>query len=199
LFASLDIPVLSVTHDQRTATALGDRLAIVREGALEQVGTPSAVLDRPASRFVARFTGTENLFDGTVSERTASGDGVWVQVGEVRFLATTTEAAGLAPGSSVTVCVHPSRVELEPSNGSVDGEVGQANAVTGVVSRSLNEGTEYRVDVDVESGAITLTASVRPTTFERLGIAIGSEIRVLVPPESIHLIPGSAPSGNGLQ
>jgi molybdate/tungstate transport system ATP-binding protein len=42
LFESLDIPMLYVTHDQRTATALGDRLAIVRDGTIEQVGSPSA-------------------------------------------------------------------------------------------------------------------------------------------------------------
>lgn len=201
LFASLDIPVLYVTHDQRTATALGDRLAIVRDGELEQVGEPSAVLDRPASRFVARFTGTENLFDGTVAERTGSGDeeGVWVQVGDARFRTATPDISGSAasavavsesagPGSSVTVCIHPSRVELEPLDASVDGGAEQANAVAGTVARWLNEGNEYRVDVEVEGGALTLTASVRPPTFERLGVDAGPALRVLVPPESIHLI-----------
>jgi len=202
LFASLDIPVLYVTHDQRTATALGDRLAIVRDGDLEQVGSPSAVLDRPASRFVARFTGTENLFEGQVIERSESGEEVWVQVGDVRFRTAAPEVAGSAAsashvsgaadsGSSVTVCIHPSRVELEPLDASVDGGAKQANAVTGTVGRWLNEGNEYRVDVDVEGGALTLIASVRPPTFERLGVDDGSEIRALVPPESIHLIPGS--------
>jgi molybdate/tungstate transport system ATP-binding protein len=192
LFASLDIPVLSVTHDQRTATALGDRLAIVRDGALEQVGTPSAVLDRPASRFVARFTGTENLLEGTVAERTGSGDGVWVQVGDVRFRTTASGAPEAAVrGSGVTVCIHPSRIELEPLDASVDGGAAQANALTGSVARWLNEGNEYRVDVEVEDGALTLTASVRPPTFERLGVDEGSGLRVLVPLESIHLIPAS--------
>jgi len=199
LFASLDIPVLYVTHDQRTATALGDRLAIVRDGSLEQVGAPSAVLDRPASRFVARFTGTENVFEGTVAESVGGGEGVWVQVGDVRFRTSTSDVSGSAasasgvsgaadPGSSVTVCIHPSRVELEPFEASIDGGAEQANIVTGTVDRWLNEGNEYRVDVEVEGG-LTLTASVRPPTFERLGIDAGSELRVLVPPESIHLIP----------
>jgi molybdate/tungstate transport system ATP-binding protein len=189
LFASLDIPVLYVTHDQRTATALGDRLAIVRDGALEQVGTPSAVLDRPVSRFVARFTGTENLLEGTVGERTGSGDAVWVRVGDVRFRTGVSEfSESTVSGSSVTVCLHPSRVELASLDASVDGGTAQANALTGTVARWLNEGNEYRVEVDVEGG-LTLTASVRPPTFERLRVDTGSEIRIFVPPESIHLIP----------
>jgi len=192
LFASLDIPVLYVTHDQRTATALGDRLAIVGDGTLEQVGSPSAVLDRPASRFVARFTGTENLFEGTVAERT--GGDILVRVGDVRFqTAGSTVAESAVPGAAVTVCIHPSRVELEPLDASVDGGAEQANAVTGTVARWLNEGNEYRIDVEV-SGGLTLVANVRPPTFERLGVDIGSEIRVLAPRESIHLIPDSGES-----
>lgn len=182
LFASLDIPVLYVTHDQRTATALGDRIAIVRDGALEQVGTPSAVLTRPTSRFVARFTGTENVFDATVTDRT--GDGATVQFGGVQLQTTTADVAQ----SAVTVCIHPSRVDVEAPY-VADGDR-TANAVSGTVTRWLNEGSEYRVDVDVDAGPLTLTASVRPPTFDRLALERGTAVQVLVPDASIHLIPG---------
>jgi molybdate/tungstate transport system ATP-binding protein len=60
-----------VTHDQRTATALGDGIAIGRDSDLEQVGTPSTVLMRPTSQFAARFTGNVNRLQGTVTDRTA--------------------------------------------------------------------------------------------------------------------------------
>ena len=58
LFADLDIPVIYVTHDQRTATALGDRLAVIRDGAIEQIAIPPRVLSRPETPLVASFTGT---------------------------------------------------------------------------------------------------------------------------------------------
>jgi molybdate/tungstate transport system ATP-binding protein len=177
LFATLDIPVLYVTHDQRTATALGDRVAIVRAGGIEQVGAPSDVLDRPASRFVARFTGTENLFEGRVTGGTALGASV--DFGGLE-LAT---ASSVAEGSPVTAAIHPSRVELEAANSGA----GTTNALAGTVGRWLNEGTGYRVDVDC--GPATLTASVRPPTFERLEVETGSRVRVVVPPEAVHLIP----------
>jgi len=184
LFESLEIPILYVTHDQRTATALGDRIAIVRDGDLEQVGTPSAVLTRPTSRFVARFTGNENLFEAIVTDRTA--DGAMVQSGDVQF---QTIASDVPPGA-VTVCIHPSRVEVVAPY-VADGDR-TANSVTGTVTRWLNEGSEYRVDIEIGAGSLTLTANVRPPTFERLALANGSEVQVLIPQESIHLIPEAA-------
>ncbi|WP_313696243.1 ABC transporter ATP-binding protein [Halorarum halobium] len=182
LFESLDVPILYVTHDQRTATALGDRIAIVRDGSIEQIGSPSRVLDRPASRFVARFTGTENVLEGRVTERT--GDGASVRVGDVPFRTGASDSS-IAPDAPVTVCIHPARVELRAPDGA--GEAEAASAVAGTVDRWVNEGNEYRVDVD--AGSFTITASVRPPTFERLGIDAGAELRVLIPRESIHLIP----------
>jgi molybdate/tungstate transport system ATP-binding protein len=181
LFKSIDIPVLYVTHDQRTATALGDRIAIVRDGTLEQVGSPSTVLTQPTNRFVARFTGNENLFEGTVTDR--SGDGVIVQVGDIQFQTTAPDISA----SAVTVCIHPSRVEVEMPT-LADGD-GATNTVTGTIARWLNEGSEYRVEIEVEAGALTLTANVRPPTFEQLALENGSEIQVLIPQESLHLIP----------
>jgi len=181
LFESLEIPILYVTHDQRTATALGDRIAIVRDGDPEQVGSPSTVLTRPTSRFVARFTGNENLFEGKVTDRTA--DGATVRFGNIQFQTTASDINT----STVTVCIHPSRIEIEAPY-IADGDR-TANAVTGTVSRWLNEGSEYRIDIEIEKGAITLTANVRPPTFERLALENGSEVQVLIPKESIHLIP----------
>ncbi len=195
LFESLDIPILYVTHDQRTATALGDRMAIVRDGTVEQVGSPSAVLTRPTSRFVARFTGNENLFEGTVTGRT--DDGVTVRFGDVQFRTAVPEANTFAVSdvetsavpeahTSVTVCIHPSQVEVRPPTAADGDRTG--NTVTGRVARWLNEGSGYRVEIDVDEG-LTFTANVRPPTFERLGIDVGSELQVLIPPASIHLIP----------
>jgi molybdate/tungstate transport system ATP-binding protein len=184
LFESLDIPILYVTHDQRTATALGDRLAVVRDGDIEQVGTPPTVLNRPASQFVARFVGAENLFNGTVTAQFE--DGVSVQFGDIQFRT----AVSAVSGSPVTVCIHPSRVELDGPSETAG--IRMCNTIMGTVDRWLNEGNEYRVDVETES--MTFTASVRPTTFERLAIETGSELQVSVPPESVHLISNSGAS-----
>jgi len=187
MFASLDIPVIYVTHDQRTATALGDRIAIIRDGGLEQVGPPEDVLKRPESRFVARFTGNENLFDATVTAR--DGENVTVRIEDL----TLRSSADAPVGSSVTACVHPSRVRLDAEalrDGSGrDGPTREENVLAGTVDRWLNEGDEYRVSVDVDAASTSLSVAVPPHTFERLSVEQSSSVRVAVPADAVHLVP----------
>jgi molybdate/tungstate transport system ATP-binding protein len=179
VFDALDIPVLYVTHDQRTATALGDRIAIVRDGRVAQVDAPATVLERPATRFVATFTGTENLFEATVTGRS---DGTTaLRVGDVTLRAESDEAH--TPGAAVTACVPPSRVEL-----CAPGSEGPENALAGTVRRSLNEGSAHRVGVAVAGAPVTVTATVRPPEVDRLALEPGRAARVVVPPGAIHLL-----------
>lgn len=193
LFDSLDIPVVYVTHDQRTATALGDRIAILRDGAFEQVGTPEDVLDRPENRFVARFTGTDNLFDATVTGRD-DGDGtgggtVRLRVGDLRLRATPPTNSAATGG--VTACIRPSRVRLRsPGARASDGDDSSdgENVLRGTVRRWLNEGDAYRVVVDLHDASLSLTARATPHRFERAGIRDGAVVDAVVPPAAIHLI-----------
>ncbi|MFB7009286.1 MULTISPECIES: ABC transporter ATP-binding protein [unclassified Streptomyces] len=78
LFGRLGTTVLAVTHDQGEAFALADRVVVMREGRIAQVGTPLEVWQRPASAFVARFLGFDNVVEATVSGTAA--DTVWGRV-----------------------------------------------------------------------------------------------------------------------
>ncbi|ADJ16553.1 ABC transporter ATP-binding protein [Halalkalicoccus jeotgali] len=180
LFESLTIPIIYVTHDQRTATALGDRMAIFRDGTIAQRGPPSRVLTRPETRFVAQFTGTENLFEGTIV--TASEEDTTVRIGDRTVRASATDSAG----STVTVCIHPSRVSLSLEDSETRPE--SENILPGTVDQWLNEGADYRVDVDIDGAPITIIATIQPAVFDRLAIDTGSPIHVSVPPSAIHLI-----------
>ncbi|MDS0296257.1 ABC transporter ATP-binding protein [Halogeometricum luteum] len=193
LFDSLDIPVVYVTHDQRTATALGDRIAVLRDGTVEQVGTPADVLDRPKSEFVARFTGTDNLFDATVvggaNGRTGDpSDGVTLRVGDLRLRAAVPADAPVA--GDVTACVRPSRVRLRSPSGAPPDEAhpGDENVLRGTVRRWLNEGDGYRVVVDVRGAPASLTARATPHRFEQAEIRDGAGVAAVVPAAAIHLI-----------
>ena len=180
LFTSLEIPVIYVTHDQRTATALGDRTAIFRDGTIEQVGSPMAVINRPTTRFVARFTGNENLFEATVVEQRE--DTTLLRVSNVRLQATAAAAAG----TGVTLCIHPSRVQMHAPSGSDD--LHCENTASGTIDQWLNEGDEYRVEVALDDAPITLTTTIRPSSFDQLPLEAGSSVRVTIPPDAIHLI-----------
>ncbi|WP_330298820.1 ABC transporter ATP-binding protein [Streptomyces sp. NBC_00503] len=72
LFSRLGTTVLAVTHDQGEAFALADRVVVMRDGRIAQAGTPLEVWERPASEFVARFLGFENVVSGIVSGGVAS-------------------------------------------------------------------------------------------------------------------------------
>jgi thiamine transport system ATP-binding protein len=99
----LSITTLYVTHDQAEALAISDRVAVMREGRIEQVATPERLYRQPATRFVARFVGDNNLFDGTVD-----GDGVRVEGTDVTLpLPPETDRVD---GTTVTVGVRPEAI-----------------------------------------------------------------------------------------
>lgn len=179
LLPSLEIPVVYVTHDQRTAATLGDRLAIFRDGGVEQVGPPSRVFRQPATEFVARFTGNENLFDATVS----AGPDSLLRIGD---LSLQVSANGVTD-SDVTACIHPSRVRLygpEKTPGTPT-----QNVFPGTIAQCLNEGNGYRLELAFDNSRLTMTATVQPATFDRVGTGVGSDVRIAIPPDAVHLIP----------
>jgi len=179
LFRSLEIPTIYVTHDQRAATVLGDRIAVIRDGSIQQVGPPQTILDRPDSEFVARFTGSENVFDATVLEQ--NGDSLTLAVGEQTLRAR----ADSSVGKSVSVCVRPSRVQLRDASAT---ETADENALAGTVRRHLNEGDEHRVLVDVDGTDLSLVASLQPATFEQVHVEPESVVRAMLPPDAIHVL-----------
>ena len=69
----LRLTVAYVTHDQEEAMSISDRIAVMRAGRIEQVGTPTEIYERPATEFVARFVGAAKFLDGEVTERGGPG------------------------------------------------------------------------------------------------------------------------------
>ncbi|WP_226577444.1 ABC transporter ATP-binding protein [Acuticoccus sediminis] len=104
----LGITFLVVTHDQDEAFALADRIAIMRDGRIEQVAPPARLYESPASRYVADFVGDVNLFDGTVREAT----GVTVVTHDASGLAFAAPPSGAVPGSHGCVAVRPEKLVM---------------------------------------------------------------------------------------
>lgn len=108
------ITFIFVTHDQEEALAMSDRVAVLSEGHLQQVGTPEEIYEQPQSRFVADFIGESNLLlatvtrvDGGVAEFELAG------LGSVHL----NSADHLSRGQQVTLSVRPERIALSRSNG----------------------------------------------------------------------------------
>ena len=102
---SLGITFLVVTHDQDEAFALADRIAIMRDGAIEQVAPPAQLYENPASRYVADFVGDVNLFDGTVTEA-----GATAVIAGPAGLAFAAPGSGAAPGTAGCIAVRPEKM-----------------------------------------------------------------------------------------
>jgi multiple sugar transport system ATP-binding protein len=101
-----------VTHDQVEAMTMADRIVVLRDGVVEQIGTPLELYDRPENPFVAGFIGSPamNLFEGEVD----GGDGVLRFAGPDGLTLPLDGASGVEPGASLTVGVRPEHLAIVP-------------------------------------------------------------------------------------
>jgi len=106
----LGITAVFVTHDQEEALTLSDRVAVMRNGIIEQIGAPREIYERPRSEFVAGFLGASNFIDGLV----VANDGAAIVV-DTRAGRVAATAADIAPGTTVRIAVRPERVRVQRS------------------------------------------------------------------------------------
>ena len=138
LHRELDVSMVYVTHNQEEALTMSDRMAVMNDGHIHQVGPPEEVYRNPADAFVADFIGNANLLGGTVTELDDDGYSVDLDVGErVRLDRTTAEAIELADGMEITLLFRPERFEVhrEPGAGAVNELVGEIQETTYLGSR----------------------------------------------------------------
>jgi iron(III) transport system ATP-binding protein len=107
----LGITGIYVTHDQVEALAMSNRVAVMRDGHIEQIDSPRAVYEQPQSRFVADFIGTSNFIDGTVESRDGEVYLVTTDAGRLRVVSDKQYDVG----SSVIVAARPEHIELKTS------------------------------------------------------------------------------------
>ncbi|NNM75268.1 ABC transporter ATP-binding protein [Enterovirga aerilata] len=107
----LGITSILVTHDQEEALTMSDRVAVMAEGEIVQIGTPTEVYDRPRTQFVSEFLGTANIFSGVVTGEAQPGE--WTLKldaggGEGRVASES----GLSAGRRVRIAVRPERLRI---------------------------------------------------------------------------------------
>ena len=149
------ITFVFVTHDQGEALTMSDRIAVMSEGHVEQIGSSADIYSRPETLFVAGFIGSANLLPATVVSSDGSGTRVDI-VGGTQIVVPAGNSAStvsLATGSQVTVVLRPEHVHLNPAGHvslSVTDSVYQGSSVR-IVGR-MNNGTEVSAIVGVEPG-----------------------------------------------
>ncbi|HEX8558493.1 MAG TPA: ABC transporter ATP-binding protein [Pyrinomonadaceae bacterium] len=169
LLKEVGVPAVFITHDQEEALELGDRIAVLHAGHLEQVGTPEEVYNRPETEYVATFLGAANLLLGVVAE------GGRVELGTAAVEAGE-EAARFRTGQAVKLVFRPEDVRL-----SLTGELpaGCRRLTNGVVEEKHFVGAYERLTVRLDLVARRPAAGEPPlyevtinTAEQRLGVPI---------------------------
>lgn len=172
----LGLTSLYVTHDQAEAMAISDRVAVMNQGRIQQVGTPQEVYLRPANAFVADFIGRANFLDALVLGKTPEAIEVELRAG-VRL--KVPGASDFAPGEKVKLVVRPEAVDLvAPDAGELRGEIILAQ-ITGALAN-------YRVALP--SGE-TLEVEVLGA-LEKGVLPVGTQVGLRLRPKTLYLLPG---------
>src|SRR3989441_6165802 len=164
---SLGITTVYVTHDQEEALSLADRVAVMRDGQVLQVGAPKELYERPRTRFVADFVGTNNLVPGRVSARAPGQLVVETALGPLRAIAEA------AVGERCVLAIRPENVALDSRPAPA------GNVVRGRVAFVSYLGSTVRYDVEAAGGQI-MRADVRDA-WHHEPLAIGRDVALSFP------------------
>ena len=177
LHKRLGITTIFVTHDQEEAMTICDRIAVMDEGVIQQVGTPVELFDRPANRFVAQFVGSVNLFEGAIVNR----GGHWVfqaaALGECAIPGSLTDAERPA----VQLAFRPHAVAFVPR----DAQEPRALNLEGHIESAEFLGEFMRYEVRVNEALVTADQPHR-RGMERL--PQGRPVHLAIPADEIRLI-----------
>ncbi len=178
----LGITTVYVTHDQEEALSLSDRVVVMSEGRIEQIGTPFEIYNFPSTSFVASFVGTLNLVTAGVVDAAAGRLSIAGQ--EIRTAKAITEARS---GDRVTLALRPEGIDL--------GEGGEGrNRLRGTVEDINFLGSIVRLRMGLGDGTNGTTTSIALDTFNEPHLTlppVGELITVSFPPEACFVLAGS--------
>jgi len=172
LHRTLRVTTLHVTHDFEEAIALGDRMAVIGEGEIKQVGPPEEIFRRPNSEFVAHFAMSRNIFPGSM---------VPAESGRRRFKTDQTVftvTVGNNGDNRAVVRPEDVLISLTPAP-EADG-----NVFWGEISRISDRGSTLYVAVDLPP---EITALMTRNAFRQMGLAVGMRVNVSFKSSSVHV------------
>ena len=166
----LGITTIYVTHDQEEAMVLSDRIAIMNNGRVEQVGTPQEVYRRPSNLFVATFIGRTSVLEGVV---TAIGDFVEVKISDIKVKGVAINEVSV--GDKVYVV-------LRPHDFSTRKEEEEVNIFEGVVEWMAFTGGLLEARIGISGGKILVTLD------DEVPASMGEKLRVFVPWRNVIIL-----------
>lgn len=166
---SLGITFIFVTHDQQEALSMSDRVVVMNEGKIQQIGAPIDIYNEPKNAFVADFIGESNILDGVML------DDFKAQFSGAVFQCLD---KGFAQGEQVDIVVRPEDVDVVPYG---EGEI------SGVITSNTFKGIHFEMIVDIQN----FKWMIQTTDYYPVGTKIGIDIE----PDAIHVMKKSKYSG----
>ena len=157
LHKELGLTFVMVTHDQEEALSLSDRIAVMNQGKIEQIGSPKQIYEQPQTAFIADFIGDTNLFPGRIEAVEGSSLEVLTDT-KLKIVVQQQETVTYSSGESVVVSVRPEKINLSLYPANV-----QANCYEGRLKHVMYLGTHVHYVVELLSGEC-LTVSQPNTT-----------------------------------
>jgi putrescine transport system ATP-binding protein len=148
----LGVTFIVVTHDQEEAMTLGTRLGVMNHGRIVQVGTPSDIYESPATRFVADFIGSVNMFEGQVCANGA--DGLCIESAVLGCTVRAERAAGNARGATVWAAIRPEKIQIARTPAAGAAAAAAENLVAGTVREIAYMGDTSIYLVRLDSGSM---------------------------------------------
>ena len=158
----LGITFVYVTHDQEEALTMSDTIVVMNKGVIQQIGTPTDVYNEPKNRFVARFIGESNIFEGTMRRD------LLVNIHGIDYECVDT---GFGEEQPVDVVIRPEDVDFVP--------IGKT-ALHGVVTNVIFMGVHYEFSVDCNG----VNWKVHSTDY----VPVGEKVGIEVVPDAIHIM-----------
>ena len=171
-----------VTHDQTEALALSDRIAVLSQGRIEQIGTPGEIYECPATAFVAEFIGSSNMLRARIVGGVDSGTIVATEAG-LRLCCRAEANGKFDDDAEVSVLLRPERVHIEkPGGGTAPGQ----NRVPARIADVTYLGEDLHLSLDLVSGD-RLRASLKNANAAR-GWAPAQAVDIVIDATDIRLL-----------
>jgi spermidine/putrescine transport system ATP-binding protein len=174
------ITFVFVTHDQEEALAMSDRIAVMSDGEVQQIGGPTDIYEHPVNRFVADFIGDTNFLDGEIVD--FNDDLVTCRIG-ANSLFEAENSGGHKVGDQVTLFLRPEKISLSAAH-----EVNGSSTRPGKVANMVYLGNQAAYTVDMGDG-IELTAQARPRENGKLPFTIGDSLAVGFSARALRVLP----------
>jgi spermidine/putrescine transport system ATP-binding protein len=176
------ITFVYVTHDQNEALTMSDRIAVMNNGAIEHLGSPRDIYEHPATKFVAGFIGTSNLFDGTASR--VDGENVIIDINpEERIIVPVRESTSMRVGTPLEVTVRPEKIMLSLSAPATP----TGSAIRGTVTEVVYLGTATSYNIVTSTGSDVVVFTQNASNSEDLA-ARGNTVWLTWSPQHSYAI-----------